>query len=62
MSGKLVELPKDRKLLRTRTDRKLILKEMEGAAYDLEKARESLEDDDAKWAIVQAYYAMFHAA
>jgi len=51
-----------RSLLRTRADRKLILKEMERAAYDLTKARRSLYDNDAKWAIVKAYYSMFHAA
>jgi len=58
----LTQLFKERKLLRTRADRKLILKEMERAAYDLTKARRSLYDNDAKWAIVKAYYSMFHAA
>lgn len=62
MNSRLVQLLKDRKLLRIRADRKLILKEIEGASYDLAKARKSLDDNDAKWAIVKAYYAMFHAA
>jgi len=62
MSSELTRLLKDRKLLRIRADRKLVLKEMEAARYDLARARRSLEDDDAKWAMVKAYYAMFHAA
>lgn len=62
MSSEVSRLLKSRKLLRIRADRKLILKEMEAARYDLARARRSLEDDDAKWAIVKAYYGMFHAA
>jgi len=58
----LAQLLKERKLLRIRADRKLILKEIEGATYDLAKAKRSLDDNDAKWAIVKAYYAIFHAA
>jgi hypothetical protein len=62
MSSELTRLLRERKLLRIRADRKLVLKEIEGASYDLRRARKSLDDDDAKWAIVKAYYAMFHAA
>lgn len=62
MSPELTQLLRDRKLVRLRADRKLILKEVEGATYDLESARKSLDDDDAKWAIVKAYCAMFHGA
>jgi uncharacterized protein (UPF0332 family) len=62
MSAELARLLRERKLLRIRTDRKMVLKEIEGASYDLTRARRSLDDDDAKWAIVKAYYAMFHAA
>jgi len=58
----LAQLLKERKLLRIRADRNLILKEIEGATYDLAKAKRSLDDNDAKWAIVKAYYAIFHAA
>ena len=39
----------------------MILKEIEGAEYDLAKARESLTHNDPKWATVQAYYSLFHA-
>ena len=40
----------------------MIEKELEGAKYDLSSAEESLHDEDYKWASVQAYYSMFHAA
>jgi len=33
-----------------------------GAAYDLERSARSLGDGDSKWATIQAYYSMFHAA
>lgn len=62
IGSELTRLLRERKLLRIRADRKLILKEMEAASYDLTRARGSLDDDDAKWAIVKAYYSMFHAA
>jgi uncharacterized protein (UPF0332 family) len=62
MSAELTKLLRQRKLLRIRADRKMALKEMEAATYDLTRARRSLDDHDAKWAIIKAYYAMFHAA
>jgi uncharacterized protein (UPF0332 family) len=62
LSAELTRLLRQRKLLRIRADRKMALKEMEAASYDLTRARRSLDDEDAKWAIVKAYYAMFHAA
>ncbi len=40
----------------------IITGELEAAGYDIEKAETSLGQGDAKWATVQAYYAMFHAA
>jgi len=62
MSSELTRLLRERKLLKIRTDRRLVLKEMEAASYDLSRARRSLDDGDAKWAIVKAYYSIFHAA
>lgn len=53
ISPQLTRLLNERKLLKFRGDRKLILKEIEGATYDLEKAKRSLSEGDAKWAIVQ---------
>ena len=38
------------------------MKEVKGAAYDLDRAKESLDKKDLKWATVQAYYSMFHSA
>jgi hypothetical protein len=54
MNAELTRLLRERKLLRIRADRELVLKEIEGANYDLTRARRSLDDDDAKWAIVKA--------
>lgn len=46
------QLLHDRKLPRFKASREMILKELEGAEYDLEKARKSLEEGDFKWATV----------
>jgi len=58
----LRRLIEERKLVRTKPDRKLVKKEIKGAEYDLDRARESLDKRDLKWATVQAYYSMFHSA
>ena len=42
--------------------RELCEKEMAEAEYDLSVAGKTLSEGDAKWAIVKAYYSMFHAA
>lgn len=52
----------DRRLIRIKVDRKLILKEIKGAISDLEEAKDSLTRGRFKWATVQGYYSMFHAA
>lgn len=62
MSLEIRKLIEERKLIRFRASRETILKELRGARYDLERARKSLKDGDYKWATVQAYYSMFHAA
>lgn len=41
---------------------KLVTKELGMAEQDLATAQKSLREKDYKWATVQAYYAMFHAA
>jgi uncharacterized protein (UPF0332 family) len=56
------ELLRGRKIQRFRASRETILKELEGAGYDLDKARRSLDQGDYKWSTVQAYYSMFHSA
>ena len=50
------------RLTRIEIDRKLILKEVEGATSDLEEAKDSLRRKNFKWATVQGYYSMFHSA
>jgi len=49
-------------LVRIERDPALVEKEIAEAENDLERSRCSLEDGDAKWATIQAYYSMFHAA
>lgn len=62
MSFKFKRLLEERRLIKIETDRKLVLKEMEGAESDLETARKSLQDENFKWATIQGYYSIFHAA
>jgi uncharacterized protein (UPF0332 family) len=52
----------ERKLQRIEPKHDIITKETASAEYDLGKSRNSFEEADYKWAIVQAYYSMFHAA
>ncbi|MBI5001228.1 MAG: HEPN domain-containing protein [Euryarchaeota archaeon] len=52
----------DRRLIHVQASDKMIEKESNGAKYDLKRAEESLRNGDCKWASVQAYYSMFHAA
>lgn len=59
---KIDELIEKEYITRILVDKKLILKELEEARYDLDKASIALEQKDFKWAIVKAYYSMFHAA
>jgi len=40
----------------------LVLKELETAALDLERAKKTYKDGDYKWATIQIYYSMFHGA
>lgn len=56
------EALKQRFLLKVKPDKKLTDAEFDEAKYDLDKAEKAFEDKDNKWAIVKAYYSMFHAA
>lgn len=58
----IVGLLRERKIQRFHASRETILKELEGAGYDLDKARRSLDQGDYKWSTVQGYYSMFHSA
>jgi uncharacterized protein (UPF0332 family) len=62
VSFKFKRLLEERRLTRIKPDRKLVLKEVEGAKSDLETARKSLQDGNFKWSIIQGYYSIFHAA
>jgi len=56
------KLLEERKLMKIRADRKLVLKEIAAAKNDLKDAKESLESGKSKWATIQGYYSMFHSA
>ena len=62
ISFKFRQLLEERKLVRIKPDRKLVLKEIDGAKSDLETAKKSLHDGNFKWATIQGYYSIFHAA
>lgn len=62
MSFKFKQLLGERRLTKIKPDRKLVLKETKGAKSDLETARKSLQDGNFKWATIQGYYSIFHAA
>src|SRR4030042_26872 len=53
---------KERHLIKIKATSEMIEKEITTAEYDLERSKESMKDEDYKWASVQAYYSMFHAA
>jgi len=55
-------LLQERKLLRARITRGMIVKEIRAAETDLNDARDSLKQNKFKWATIQAYYSMFHSA
>ena len=62
MRDRLKRLLRDRKIQKIKADRNLVLKEIKGAEQDLASARHSIGAKNFKWATVQAYYSMFHAA
>ena len=52
----------ERKIVKTKFNRKIVLKEIKAAESDLKDAEDSLERKKFKWATIQGYYSMFHAA
>lgn len=62
LSPELRKLIEERKLMKIRPDRELVLKELSTAKSDLKDAKESLEIKKYKWATIQGYYSMFHSA
>ncbi len=51
-----------RKITRWRVDWTKVRKEVKGAEEDLKTAQISIDERNFKWATVQGYYSMFHAA
>lgn len=52
----------ERILKRIKPDVELVKKEFNESDYDFKKSGKAFEEGDYKWAIVQAYYSMFHSA
>jgi uncharacterized protein (UPF0332 family) len=55
-------LLEERKPQRIQPNNDIIAKEIVSSEYDLGKSKNSFEGKDYKWAIIQAYYSIFHAA
>ncbi|MCK4335461.1 MAG: HEPN domain-containing protein [Candidatus Aenigmarchaeota archaeon] len=49
-------------LKRVKPDKMEIKKELSESKNDMEDAKNSLKNGKYKWAIIQAYYSMFHSA
>jgi uncharacterized protein (UPF0332 family) len=58
----LKKLLKEKRITRSSTHRTMVTKELKASRSDLGTARESYHADNYKWATVQAYYSIFHAA
>ncbi|MBU4033094.1 MAG: HEPN domain-containing protein, partial [Candidatus Thermoplasmatota archaeon] len=52
----------EKRLVKVEISPEMIKKELESADYDYGRAMGSLKEKDAKWASIQAYYSIFHAA
>jgi len=62
MTSEFKRMMDERRLVRIKASRGLIIKEMREAEADLNEAKNSLERRKFKWATIQGYYSMFHAA
>lgn len=62
MSLQLRRMLEERRLQKIEPNSGIVKKEIESAEYDLKRAKSSLNAEDYKWTIIQAYYCMFHAA
>ncbi|MFH1785771.1 MAG: HEPN domain-containing protein [Candidatus Micrarchaeota archaeon] len=52
----------ERKLVKIRIEKELVVKELKAAEEDLISAENSIRKGDYKWATIQSYYSMFHTA
>jgi uncharacterized protein (UPF0332 family) len=62
LSPAVQKLLEERKLVKIKSDKKLVLKELAAAKSDLKDAKESLAIKKFKWATIQGYYSTFHSA
>jgi uncharacterized protein (UPF0332 family) len=62
LSPEFQKLLEERKIIKVKTDRKLVDKEIGAARSDLKDAQESAGIRKFKWATIQGYYSMFHSA
>lgn len=51
-----------RRLVKIKATSEMKQRELDDAAYDLCSAQHSYDEGNYKWAVVQSYYSMFHAA
>jgi len=58
----LQEAIEKRRILPFSDGPKIVSKELKTAKEDLQAAKNTFQEDGFKWAIIQAYYAVFHAA
>lgn len=56
------ELVKKNRLIENNYSTEMYQKEFRVGERDIETAQKSFLDGDFKWAVIQAYYAIFHAA
>ena len=62
ISPEIQRLLAERKLIRAKISKEMILKEISAAKDDLEDAKDSFKFKKYKWATIQGYYSMFHSA
>jgi len=62
LSPEFQKLLEERKIVKVKTDRKLVHKEIRAARSDLKDAQESARIRKFKWSTIQGYYSMFHSA
>jgi uncharacterized protein (UPF0332 family) len=60
--GRVDDLLQKGKLKKAIVSKEMYEKEFNIAVKDLESAKKSFHDENYKWATIQAYYAVFHAA
>lgn len=61
MNNRFERCKEKRKIIQIAADPELLEKELKESYSDLQSAVRSMDEGNYKWAIVQCYYAMFHA-